>query len=61
MKAEQKITETLARAGKPLKTVEIAALSELSKEAAATGLKQLQQQGKVYSPRRCYYSLCLKK
>lgn len=50
------IVKTLNKAGKPLKGGEISELSGLDKKTVDSALKDLQKQGKVFSPKRCYYA-----
>jgi len=53
---EKQVLEYMKKAGKPLKTGDIAkALNFDSKEVSAI-IKKLKKEGKVESPKRCYYS-----
>ncbi|HHG74812.1 MAG TPA: winged helix-turn-helix transcriptional regulator [Persephonella sp.] len=56
MSVEQKVLEALEKAGKPLKTGEIAELTGLDKKEVEKAIKKLKKEGKIESPKRCYYS-----
>lgn len=45
----------MTKAGKPLKGGEIAELSGVAKPVVDKVLKELQNQGKIVSPKRCFY------
>lgn len=60
MEVRKKIMETLGKAHKPLKSIELAALSGITKSEADNSIKLLQKEGKIYSPKRCYYKIKLK-
>jgi biotin operon repressor len=47
----------MSKAGKPLKGGEIASLSGLDKSAVDKTMKELQKQGKIFSPKKCYYEI----
>jgi len=57
MEASKKIVEALNKASKPLKSGELSALSGISAAQVNSSLKILQKEGKVFSPKRCYYQL----
>ncbi len=56
MSVEQKVLDAMKRAGKPLKTGEIAELTGLDKKEVEKVIKKLRKEGKIESPKRCYYS-----
>lgn len=56
MSTEQKVLEAMKKAGKPLKTGEIAELTGLDKKEVEKAIKKLKKEGKIESPKRCYYS-----
>ncbi|WP_456465268.1 winged helix-turn-helix transcriptional regulator [Persephonella sp.] len=56
MSVEQKVLEAMKKAGKPLKTGEIAELTGLDKKEVEKAIKKLKKEGKIESPKRCYYS-----
>ncbi len=53
---EQKIIEVLETGG-AMRPGEIAAAAGLDKDAVSKTIKQMAADGKVYSPKRCYYDL----
>lgn len=55
--SEEKIIEVLKNAGKPLKTGEIAELAGLDSKEVSKIIKKLKDEGKVVSPKKCYYSV----
>ncbi len=54
---EEKVLKALEQAGKPLRPGEIAELAGLDKKEVDKAIKKLKKEGKVTSPKRCYYSL----
>lgn len=50
------ILRAMNNAGKPLRPGEIADLTGLSKETVSKVMKTLKKDGKVDSPKRCYYA-----
>jgi Mn-dependent DtxR family transcriptional regulator len=52
----QSVLEAMEKAGKPLRTGEIAELTGLSTKEVSKIIKELKKQGKVSSPKRCYYA-----
>ncbi len=58
MKEKEQLTlEVMARAGKPLRSGEIAELVNLTKDEASKIVKNLKEKGKITSPKRCFYAL----
>ncbi len=53
---EQLTLEVMARAGKPLRSGEIAELVNLTKDEASKIVKNLKEKGKITSPKRCFYA-----
>ncbi len=56
MSVEQKVLDAMKKAGKPLKTGEIAELTGLDKKEVEKAIKKLKKEGKIESPKRCYYA-----
>ncbi|MBK3331733.1 winged helix-turn-helix transcriptional regulator [Persephonella atlantica] len=56
MSVEQKVLDAMKKAGKPLKTGEIAELTGLDKKEVEKVIKKLKKEGKIESPKRCYYA-----
>jgi len=56
MNEEEKVLETLKKAGKPLRPKEIAELTGLDSDIVSKIIKKLKKEGKIKSPKRCFYS-----
>lgn len=54
---EEIVLNTLKEVGKPLRPGEIAERTGLDKKVIDKAIKKLRKEGKVISPKRCYYSL----
>ena len=50
-----KIIEAMKKAAKPLKAGEISELTGLDKKEVDKGMKQLQKEGLITSPKRCFW------
>lgn len=57
MDTSEKIISTLKSAGKPMKSGEIAETSGIDKKEVDKAIKSLVAEGKMHSPKRCYYDL----
>ncbi|MFO8067864.1 MAG: MarR family transcriptional regulator [Bacteroidales bacterium] len=57
MDIKDKITEAFKKAGKPLKTGEIADTTGIDKKEIDKVIKKLKEEGKVFSPKRCFYDI----
>jgi DNA-binding IscR family transcriptional regulator len=57
MENQKVIIETLQKAGKPLKSGEIAELSGIDKKEVDKLIKKLKTEGQVHSPKMCYYEI----
>ncbi len=55
MDAEKTVIETLKKAGKPMKSGEIAALAGMDKKVVDKAIKALKTTERIVSPKRCYY------
>ncbi len=53
---EQLVLEAFEKAGKPLKTAEVAKLTGLDSKEVSKIIKKLKKEGKIISPKRCYYA-----
>lgn len=53
---EDKIIDAMKKAGKPMKTGEIAETLGEDTKAVSKIITKLKKEGKVTSPKRCYYS-----
>ncbi|WP_457623241.1 winged helix-turn-helix transcriptional regulator [Persephonella sp.] len=56
MSIEQQVLEAMEKAGKPLRTGEIAEITGLDKKEVEKAIKKLKKEGKIESPKRCYYA-----
>ncbi|AFL94664.1 hypothetical protein CL1_0455 [Thermococcus cleftensis] len=50
------VFKVLKEAGKPLKSKEIAELAGIDKKEVDKAIKVLKKEGKIISPKRCYYA-----
>jgi len=53
---EEKVLEIMQKEGKPLKAAEIAELLGVDKKEVDKAIKKLKAEGKIESPKRCYYA-----
>lgn len=53
---EHTILNVLNKAGKPLKSGEVAEIAGLDKKEVDKLIKILKDSDKIFSPKRCYYS-----
>ncbi len=53
---ENKILEAMKKAGKPVRPGDIAKMIGEESKAVSKAIGDLKKQGKVYSPKRCYYA-----
>jgi DNA-binding IclR family transcriptional regulator len=56
MDANEQVLDALKKSGKPMKSAEIAEGAGLDKKAVDKALKDLKTQGKINSPKNCYYA-----
>jgi Mn-dependent DtxR family transcriptional regulator len=52
---EKKVLDTMKKQGKPVRPGDIAKMSGLDSKEVSTIIKKLKQEGKVVSPKQCYY------
>ena len=55
METREIVFATMKKAGKALKTAEVADLAGLEKKDVEKAIKQLNTEGKVFSPVRCFW------
>ncbi len=53
---EDKVLEAMQKAGKPVRPGEIAKIIGEESKAVSKAISALKKQGKVISPKRCYYT-----
>ncbi len=54
--AKQLVLEAMKKAGKPLRPGDIAKMTGLDSKEVSKIIKELRKEGKVHSPKRCYYA-----
>ena len=52
---EKKVLSAMKKAGKPVRPGDIAKLLGEDSKAVSKAINELKKQGKVISPKRCYY------
>jgi Mn-dependent DtxR family transcriptional regulator len=52
---EKQVLDTMKKQGQPVRPGDIAKLTNLDGKEVSTIIKKLKQQGKVVSPKQCYY------
>ena len=50
------VLEVMKKAGKPMKTAEIAKVAGLNAKEVGKIIKELKEEGKIISPKRCFYA-----
>jgi Mn-dependent DtxR family transcriptional regulator len=54
---EKKVVTAMKKAGKPVKAGEIANVIGVENKEVSKVFQELKKQGKIVSPKRCYYAL----
>ena len=54
---EDKVLEAFKSAGKPLRPGDVVKLTGLDKKEVQQAIRKLKKEGKLITPKRCYYSL----
>lgn len=54
---EDKVLEAFRNAGKPLRPGDVVKITGLDKKSVQQVINKLKKEGKLISPKRCYYSL----
>ena len=54
--SEEIVFKVLKEAGKPLRPGDIAKITGLDKKEVSEAIKKLKKEGKIISPKRCYYA-----
>jgi Mn-dependent DtxR family transcriptional regulator len=54
---EKKIVSAMKKVGKPVKSGDIAKMLGVENKEVAQVFQELKKQGKIVSPKRCYYAL----
>ncbi|MBN1789209.1 MAG: MarR family transcriptional regulator [Bacteroidales bacterium] len=55
MEIKEKVIAAMNKAGKPLRTGEVAELAGIDKKDAEKAIKVLNTEGKIFSPARCLW------
>lgn len=54
--AKEIVLEAMKKAGKPVRPRDIAKATGLDSKEVSKIIKELRSEGRVYSPKRCYYA-----
>ena len=54
---EKKVLDTMKKTGKPVRPGDIANILGVESKEVSKAINSLKKQGKIISPKRCYYSL----
>jgi predicted transcriptional regulator len=57
MDKKKLVLDVMSKEGKPLKPGEIAKKAGLESKEVSEIIKELKKEGKVHSPKRCYYAV----
>jgi hypothetical protein len=57
MELSEIVIKTLAKAGKPMKSSEIATAAGIEKNDVDKAIKKLQKEEKIFSPQRCFFDI----
>ena len=57
MSEKEKVIKAFKDAGKPLRPGDIAKTTGIESKEVSKIIKELREEGKAHSPKRCYYSL----
>ncbi len=53
---EEKVLEAFVSAGKPLRPGDVVKMTGLDKKVVQKAISKLKKEGKLISPKRCYYA-----
>ena len=53
---EERVLEVFRKAGKPLRPGEVAEILGVDRKEVDAVIKKLKREGKLHSPKRCYYA-----
>ncbi|SDK68210.1 MarR family transcriptional regulator [Natronincola ferrireducens] len=57
MNSNEKVLDILSKSEEPLRPGEIADAAGLDKKEADKAIKELKKEGKIMSPKRCFYAI----
>lgn len=52
----EKVLEAMKKAGKPVRPGDVAKMLNVDSKEVSKAIKELKSQGKVFSPKRCFYA-----
>ena len=52
----EEVLEAMKKAGKPVRPGDIAKMLNVDSKEVSKAIKKLREEGKIYSPKRCFYS-----
>lgn len=56
MANEDKVLKAMKDAGKPVRPGDVAKMIEMDSKDVSKAIKELKGQGKIFSPKRCFYA-----
>jgi len=56
MSEKDKVLDAFRKAGKPLRPGDVAKMTGIDSKEVSRIIKELKKEGKIISPKRCYYS-----
>ena len=57
MDTKAQILKSFEQAGKPMRPSDIAKMINVDSKEVSKYIKELKKEGKIYSPKRCYYDI----
>jgi biotin operon repressor len=57
MEDKEKVLEAMKDAGKPVRPGQVAEATGIDKKELSKIIKELKKEGKIFSPKQCFYSL----
>ena len=57
MDTKEQILKSFEQAGKPMRSGDIAKMINVESKEVSKYIKELKEEGKIYSPKRCYYDI----
>jgi len=57
MENKEKVLEAMKDAGKPVRPAQVAEATGIDKKELSGIIKELKKEGKIFSPKQCFYSL----
>lgn len=57
MESKEKVLQTMKEAGKPVRPGQVAEATGIDKKELSKIIKELKKEGKIISPKQCFYSI----